>query len=630
MITPFAFTEADQAPDPALHGGKGAGLLGMAQAGLPVPEALILTTAAWKHYRETGELLASLEAAINTILDDHTESMFSVRSGAPISMPGMMDTVLNVGVTDELDAMYPGAMRRYVTSWLGIVHRVPKERVDELVELVNARSQGHSGKFRKLLMGVVQHSENVSIPDTRYDQVVACVKSVFDSWDTPRAKAYRAMHNIPDDMGTACVIQRMVMGTAAGLSGSGVMFSRDPATGENKVRGEFAEQAQGEEVVSGEITPANIDDLMDFNDKEKCQLHQALQVLAINLETTYGDVQDVEFTVESGLLYVLQTRVAKMSARARVVTACELAKNNFPEEPKQQLHYLRQRVSKGTVAKTRVPVVKTSKDADGAGLAASPGAVSGRVVFRSTPAHKVDKDCILVAEDTQPEDFPIMAKSGAIWTAKGGFTCHSAVVARGIGVPAVVGCEGLTLTNQGKPGYEQVITPSGIMLVEGDIITLDGTSGQVWVGEHEVEAESPTRELYNLLHELVQSEVVDIPATVYYRDSGLGQNVVLPIDPADHAALERQLSRAEAMKAKGNNVAVAFEFQGLGEDMFAPSLSATFAELAEHYSADFKGLTVLYGVPMELQDSVSEALGCIINKEKVNVLDLLDLLDQPS
>jgi len=616
MPSYFANTGANAQPDNALHGGKGAGLLGMAQAGLPVPEALILTTECWKTYRETSVLPVAVDQAIMAHLDAYPDSMFSVRSGAPISMPGMMDTVLNVGVTPELDDMFPGATRRYVTSWLGIVHGVPKDRTAELCDLVNARSQGHSGKFRKLLTGVVQASEQVAIPQSRFDQVAACVKAVFDSWDTPRAVAYRKMHNIDGDMGTGCVIQRMVMGTAGGFSGSGVMFSRDPATGEAKMRGEFAVQAQGEEVVSGEITPDPISEL-------PLNVQDELAQLCSKLEGTYGDVQDIEFTYEKGELYVLQTRTAKMSARARIVTACALAKELHQGLPVSQLAYLKERVTRGMIAKCQVPVVHTEQAPISTGLAASPGAVSGKVVFRATPLHKVDKDCILVAVDTQPEDFPIMAKAGAIWTAAGGFTCHSAVVARGIGVPAVVGCGGMAPAIHQK-GFE--VSGLAALIKEGMTVTLDGTSGQVWLGECKVEQAAPPREIYSLLHEIVQGQGVDVPAETYYRDCGLGEHVVLPLNPMDLPGVERQLARAERLMLKGKTVALAFELEGLGEDMFSPTPASLFGSLAEHYGPDMEDMTVLYGVPKEMHEAVATGLKVKMNTSKISVLDLLDLL----
>ena len=599
--------------DPALYGGKGQGLLSMAGAGLPVPQALVLTTDTFKHYRSTGHLPTQVHNTIMAFCNEYPDSMFSVRSGAPVSMPGMMDTVLNVGVTDALDAEYPGAFRRYTTSWLSIVHGIDKDRINELCDAVNLRSQGYFDKFRKLLRGVVQASENVAIPEDRIDQVLACVKAVFDSWDTPRAKVYREMHGIPDDMGTACVVQRMVMGTAGGFSGSGVMFSRNPATGDDVLTGEFAAQAQGEEVVSGEITPKNITEL-------PLSVQNELQYLADKLEVTYGDVQDIEFTYESGQLFVLQTRVAKMSARARIITACDLAET-LHHDADAQLDYLKRRVDRGMLAKCRVPVVKTDLEPDATGLAASPGAISGKVVFRHTPLSQVTKGCILVAEDTQPEDFPIMAKAGAIFTALGGFTCHSAVVARGIGVPAVVGCEGL------KCGGAILSTINGVPITEGSVITLDGTTGQVWVGEHAVEAAEAPRCLMELLHKIVEANGVDIPENTYYINSGLGQRVVLPMDPTDPVSIERQLKRYKKFSDMGKRVAFSFDLQGVGEDLFQPSVQSIFATLQEHYGPDLYGATILYGVPNNLKEAVADLLQVKINYAITSVLDLLDLLE---
>lgn len=607
------YEDNPQTIDPALLGGKGAGLFHMVKAGVPVPEAVILTTEAWKEYRETGLLTADLKEAVAAFLDKYPDSMFSVRSGAPVSMPGMMDTVLNVGVEGHLDAKYPGAFRRFASSWLTIVKSVPKARVSELFNLASARAGDDPARWRTLVHAVVSHAEQVAIPDYRLDQVLRCVEAVFGSWDTPRAKAYRAMHGIAEDMGTACVIQRMVMGTAPGFSGSGVLFSRDPATGEQKVRGEFAQNAQGEEVVSGEVTPLPLEDMP----KERWN---EVVSMAVKLEHKLGDVQDIEFTYESGKLYVLQTRTAKMSARARIITACALAQSIHGGNTKGQLNYLRQRVTKTMVNKACVPTVATDLAPSLTGLAASPGAISGKIVFRTTPLSKVDKTCILVAEDTAPEDFPIMAKAGGILTKTGGFTCHSAVVARGIGVPAVVGAEAMKLDAAG-------IEMSGFYCKEGTPITIDGTTGRAWLGAHDVTSSQAPREIYSTLHHIILGNGFEVPEVTYYYDCGLGSHVVLPIDPEDAPAVERQLERAERLRGKGKTVAFAFELQGLGEDMFSQSPMTTFTKLAESYGADFKGATILYGIPSPLADGVAEILDVTVNKDVVSVLDLLDVLE---
>jgi pyruvate,orthophosphate dikinase len=619
-MLPLTATTLDAtAPDKALHGGKGAGLIAMAAAGLPVPQALVITTAAWKSYRETGDIPHQVRADVAAFIAAYPGSMFSVRSGAPVSMPGMMDTVLNVGVTPELDALYPGAFRRFATSWLGIVKSVGPDRIKTLVSLVSDRAGSDGARFFSLLSGVVQTSEQVSIPSGRLDQVMACVEAVFRSWDTPRAKVYRAMHNIPEDMGTACVVQRMVMGTASGLSGSGVMFTRDPATGAAQMRGEIAFNAQGEEVVAGEVTPHSLSEL-PFGPPVHKTLYASLSALCYKLEAHFGDVQDIEFTIESGNLYVLQTRTAKMSARARIETACALAKVNHPKDAKARLDYIRARVTRGMVAQTMVPVVATDAAFDASGLAASPGAIAGRVVFRTTPMSKVGKDCILVAEDTAPEDFPVMAKSGGILTAAGGFTCHSAVVARGIGVPAVVGCGELTFT-KGKAVL------NGKSLSEGDMITIDGTTGQVYVGAFEVKKSQPPRSIYAALDAIIQERGTPVPPHVHYYDCGIGKRVVLPINPADPARIEAQLGRAQRLKAKGKEVAFAFEMQGLGEDMFDLSPDILFKALADDYAPDFAGFTILYGVPKAMAPTVEKLLGVKVNTtEAIAVIDLLDLI----
>lgn len=617
----------------SLHGGKGAGLIDMAAGGLPVPEALILTTDCWEYYQNHKTLPSQVYTQIEYMLEHFPTSMFSVRSGAPVSMPGMMDTVLNVGVDDMLDDLYPGAFRRFATSWLSIVKAVPKDKIKTLEQTINDRvhfsdmeadPKHNNARARKLLRGIVQASEKVVIPDTRVEQIFECAKAVFRSWNTPRAIAYRKMHNIPDHMGTACVIQRMVMGTAPGLSGSGVMFSRDPATGENKMKGEFAFNAQGEEVVSGEVTPQSLDDLYMAGGAQT-ELHTKLMKLCTQLEGQLGDVQDIEFTVEDGSLYVLQTRTAKMSARARIETACDLAQNLHVGDRKKQLEYLKARITRSMVMQTMTPTV-TGADAPAAtGLAASPGAISGKVVFANTPLDQITKDCILVAEDTTPDDFPVMAKCGGILTKTGGFTCHSAVVARGIGVPAVVGCDALKFNGK---GHGTPFTIPGVGLFsKGDWITIDGATGSVYPGQHEVIKSQPPRCIYSLLHSIVQDHGTKLPPNVYYYDCGIGDNVVLPINPFEADTLDRQLARASRLSDKGKAVAFAMELQGMGEDMFDPKPEAIFQELAEHYGPDLKGKHILYGVPNHMADAVKTILGMTCNTSvSVQIIDLLDLL----
>ena len=456
-------------------GGKGAGLLSMASNGLRVPGALVIGTEAWAQWRETGEIPGAVFSAVDDFLGSYPGALFSVRSGAPVSMPGMMDTVLNVGATASASETFSGAFERFADAWLRIAKGVPGDDVDAAISAARERAGADDARFARLLDLLVQNSY-AGVPASMVDQIAACIEAVFSSWDTERAVAYREMNGIPHDMGTACVVQRMVMGNAPGFSGTGVMFSRDPSTGEPGVRGEIALDAQGEEVVSGAVTPRDLWTLWTSGSARERRLYEDLCKLAGDLETTYGDVQDVEFTIESGLLYVLQTRVAKMSARARIVTATDLAES-LHDNIEEQADFVRSRVTRENLEAARTPSVNTCSSEFAKGLAASPGALCGRVVTRKTPLNEIDSGCILVAGDTAPEDFPRMAKAGAIFTAVGGMTSHSAVVARGIGRPAVVGCGDLHVT-------KGMIKMLGKVVKPGDFLTLCGTSGRVWRGEH--------------------------------------------------------------------------------------------------------------------------------------------------
>lgn len=597
-----------------LHGGKGYGLIRMADAGLPVPEAAIFTTAAWHDYRATGKLSHVVTSAVHDLCETYPDAMFSVRSGAPISMPGMMDTILNVGV-DPAEEVYPGSFRRFATGWLEIVHGVQKDRIDLLMKLATERAKEglsemavpHKSAVNRLIAGVIQRAEGKAIPASRAQQILNCIEAVFNSWDTPRARAYRKMHDIAEDMGTACVVQRMVMGTAPGLSGSGVMFSRNPATGDNRLTGEIAFNAQGEEVVSGAVTPMNIAELENGTPAEQ-ELSGQLVSLAIKLEQYFGDVQDIEFTVENGSLYVLQTRTAKMSARARIVTACYLSSKLDRDA---RLPWLRERVTQSMVSATMTPSVVTSQAPLATGLAASPGAVSGQIVFRSTPLHMIDKTCILVADDTAPEDFPQMAAAGAILTATGGFTCHSAVVARGIGVPAVVGSEGVCVD-----GLKNQVTIGGLSFSAGSWITIDGTTGKVWAGAQDVNAAQPPREIFETLALYADPDK-------WYLNTAFGHKVALDLPVSDLARCEAQIARASRLRAKGKTVGYVIVAPGAGEDVFGGDVMSDLAPLYDNFAGDLDGSRTL--VTMADQVAIAEKLGMVATFEPVhNLLDLLE------
>jgi len=619
IISTFNYFENDNAValNKKLLGGKGLGLINMSKAGLPVPEAIILTTAAWDHYRKTGHLPDNTMKDINTFLEEYPSSSFSVRSGAPISMPGMMDTVLNVGVTPGIEEIYPGAYHRFVTGWLDVVKGVPKPKIKELFEHCHARAHLKEGEYAQYVSKVISAASGVHIPYSREEQIWECVKAVFDSWDTPRARAYRKAHDIDEDMGTGCIIQRMVMGTAEGFSGSGVMFTCDPATGENKIKGEIAFNCQGEEVVSGEITPDDIDNLFHSTDKQENVLYEALVNLSATLETTYTYPQDIEFTLEAGQLYVLQTRDAKMSARAKIVSVCSIAQPMLPE---YKLPYLKKHIQRGDITKTMTPTVDTHAIPMGTGLAASPGAIAGRIVFRSTPLHKIMKDCILVCEETSPDDFAKMSAAGGILTSTGGFTCHSAVVARGMGIPAVVGCTDMAF----ELGTSGQVTISDTFYAEGDYITIDGSAGEIHDGKCKVKKSQPPREIYETLAKLAAS--YDIPKTAYYLECAIGDYVALTLNPADIERCEAQIARAYRLGQKGKIVGWIIDMPGFGEDLLDVSVQDAFAEVVEHFGPDLKGQLILGGVGPQLRAEIANLTGMVSTTIQASVVDLLDLL----
>jgi len=619
MPTYAARTDASHVPlydvDPAEFGGKGAGLLEMAGNGLNVPEALILTTDVWRHYRETGTLHPLAENQIAQFLVDYPDALFSVRSGAPISMPGMMDTVLNVGA----ERNHPD-YERFATGWLTIVKDISKERVKYLMDEIKKRSETF-GTFKNVLLDrLLGHAAGVTIPSERIDQVTSCVTAVFESWNTPRAKAYRKMHDIDDNMGTACIVQRMVMGTADGLSGSGVMFTRDPATGENKITGEIGFNCQGEEIVSGEITPQNINELWDEGG-EKHALYVKLRDLCGKLETRYKDVQDIEFTVESGTLYVLQTRTAKMSAKARIDTAVQFAK-----EEKIPLNYLKKRLTRRMVESSKVSFVSSKDEPCVVGLAASPSAFSGRIVWRDTPLGDIDKTCILVAEDTQPEDFPQMAAAGAILTKTGGFTCHSAVVARGIGVSAVVGADDLEFTHNDGVDFVKI---GGNTMVRGETITIDGGTGGVWVGKMDISVGGDVTELYDILKAEFDKHGGDISDNVFFlKNSDAGTHRTYVLDLGNMADTEEKIIAAEKHKKADSKNHAAFEvdFTGHGEDLISNKVGVIHQGFIKYFRDSLAG-HIVFGTEGNALTEFRSATGTLTPSKFTKSIDLLDLLD---
>jgi pyruvate,orthophosphate dikinase len=488
-----------------LLGGKGFGLVAMRRAGLPVPPAFVVTTEACRQYLRTGEVPGLWEEvrAKMAVLESLVGKRFglgegasppllvSVRSGAPVSMPGMMDTILNLGLTLEgVEAMARAtgnprfawdSFRRLLAMYgevvLGEGSEVFEEKLSALKERRGAETEADltAEDLEELAYAYLAHLEarGTPFPLDPWAQLEGAILAVFRSWQNPRARTYRRIYGIPEDLGTAVVVQAMVFGNLGEDSGTGVGFTRNPATGEKGLYGEYLRNAQGEDVVAGIRTPEPLDRLRDYAPG----LYGELLEVAEGLEGHFRDMQDFEFTVERGKLYLLQTRSGKRTAQAAVRIAVEMAEEGLITKEEAILRVeanalpglLRPAVDRNKAPK---PLVK--------GLPASPGAAFGHAVFSNEAAERYTAQglpTILIRPETTPEDITGMYLSKGILTARGGLTSHAAVVARGLGVPAVVGAEALRV----YPG-EGRARAEGVEIREGDLLTLDGSTGEVYLG----------------------------------------------------------------------------------------------------------------------------------------------------
>ncbi|HET8555797.1 MAG TPA: pyruvate, phosphate dikinase [Gaiellaceae bacterium] len=466
-----------------LLGGKGIGLAEMTQLGLPVPAGFTITTEACRAYMRSGGTVEGLEEEVAKHiqqLEERTGKRFgdaadpllvSVRSGAAISMPGMMDTILNVGLNDESvlglargtgnDEFAQDCYRRLIQMFGETVDGIPHERfsVDDTAEQAREIYERETGD---------------GFPQDAREQLQRAISAVFDSWKSPRAQVYRQTYGIPDDLGTAVNVVQMVFGNKGDHSATGVCFTRDPSTGEQGVYGEYLLNAQGEDVVAGTRTPQPLAELRDHLPEAYDQLLETLETL----ERHYRDMQDTEFTVEEGRLYLLQTRTAKRTAAAAIKCAVDMTAEGLigreeavaridPTQLDQLLH----------------PRLDPNAEFDVAaqGLNASPGAASGKIVLDADSAEdsgKAGEAVILVRWETTPDDIHGLIQAQGVLTAHGGMTSHAAVVARGMGKPCVAGVEGLEIDTGAR-----TIRLGGQELHEGDVLTIDGGTGRVIVGE---------------------------------------------------------------------------------------------------------------------------------------------------
>ncbi len=500
----FARLDSDQGR--ALLGGKGAGLFEMARLGLPVPPGLTITTEVCRAFyagkrhlprgfpEKLAQALKALEKASGRGFGSHENPLLvSVRSGSKHSMPGMMDTILNLGLNDRtvlgLEAQTGDprfaldCYRRFLAIFGSVVKKIEKGRFESALrsaqEREEAREEGLSaGGLQDLaarFQEIYREETGSSFPQDPWDQLLLAVTAVFDSWNNPRAMAYRSLQRIPDSIGTACTVQAMVFGNMGPDSGTGVAFTRDPASGAKALYGEYLANAQGEDVVSGTRTPQPLAEL----ERILPGIHARLSSIARRLERHYRDVQDMEFTLEKSRLYMLQTRTAKRTAIAALRCAVDMAREGLIP-PKAALMRLRC----GQLDELLRPVFDSQALSKhkilGKGLAAAPGAASGRIALSAAGAEEASRSgpVILVRPETSPDDIRGMIAAQGILTATGGLTSHAAVVGRGLGKVCVVGCGTLVISEKDK-----LIRMDGRTLREGDFISLDGFRGEVIEGE---------------------------------------------------------------------------------------------------------------------------------------------------
>lgn len=527
---------ADQVPR-ELVGGKAKSIADMKALGLPVPPAFAITTKACIAYQDEGDMPAGLEAEVDRAMvwlegeigrnfgSGEKRLLLSVRSGAAISMPGMMDTVLNLGIDDETEAALSAETgiadfardthRRFVELYAGIVLKQP----------VDIDPAAPPSRWREELASL-----GTPLPGTVREQLTGAIRAVFDSWNTRRAKRYRKHNNIPDDLGTAVTVQAMVFGNLDERSGTGVLFSRNPLTGDKAPYGEYLPRAQGEDVVSGKFTPLPLDAMKA---REPLAYHELLAASAL-LEKTHGDVQDIEFTVQSGRLFLLQSRSAKRAPMAAMRFAVDMV-----EEGRIDVDTALSRVTAEQAAAMLLPrlaseVAGIAPLAKGEG--ACPGAASGVLVGDSDEAERraaAGESIILVRKTTSPDDVHGMIAARGVVTEQGGSTSHAAVVSRALGRPCVVG------------------VGEGLVARAGQWVTIDGETGLVYAGELPTEVPSETDDQY-LSHILNW-----LPVTIRER--------ILPPDaPGNAEAEDVDLLLAEGGNGLGGSLAGKTAVRGKG------------------------------------------------------------------
>lgn len=490
----------------SLLGGKGANLAEMTNLGIPVPAGFTISTQMCVYYyknkkklpadffQEVKKYMEKIEKVMGRKFGDKNNPLLvSVRSGAAISMPGMMDTILNLGLNDvtvnglikqtDDERFAYDSYRRFIQMFSDVVLKIDKNKFEKIIEEQKEKKgvkldieldaedwKEITGRFKE----IVKKEKGKDFPQNVYTQLRMAILAVFESWNNPRAITYRDLNKIPHDLGTAVNVQAMVFGNMGEDSGTGVAFTRNPSTGEKKFYGEFLLNAQGEDVVAGIRTPQSIEELK----KLMPSIYNELLNIQKKLEQHFRDMQDLEFTIEKGKLYLLQTRVGKRTAKAAVKIAVDMVKEGLISQEEAV-----KRVDPQSIDQLLHPTIDPSEKLEmfAKGLAASPGAAVGKVVFTAeeaiSEAEKGEK-VILVRKETSPEDVGGMAVAQGILTSTGGLTSHAAVVGRGMGKPCVVGCSDIIVNEE--EGYFKV---DSRIVKRGDFISINGSTGEVFWGE---------------------------------------------------------------------------------------------------------------------------------------------------
>lgn len=513
-------------------GGKAKSIDDMRALGLEVPPAFVITTAACLAYQETGDIPEGLEDEVDramvwleeqigrTFGQGQRRLLLSVRSGAAISMPGMMDTILNLGIDDDAEAAI--AQETGLPDFAADTHRRFIELYSTIVlkQPIEANGGCSPASWREQLASV-----GTPLPETVRQQLTGAIRAVFDSWNTRRAKRYRKHNNIPDDLGTAVTVQAMVFGNLDDRSGTGVLFSRNPLTGENLPYGEYLPRAQGEDVVSGKFTPLPLDAMAE----REPEAHKLLLAASAALEAKHGDVQDIEFTVQSGKLYLLQSRSAKRAPLAALRLAVDMVDEGLIDVPTALSRITAEQAA--TMLMPRLANSAAGTDPLAKGEGACPGAASGILVADSDEAERRAANgeaVILVRKTTSPDDVHGMIAARGVVTEQGGSTSHAAVVSRALGRPCVVG------------------VGAGLVERAGEHVTIDGGTGAVFAGE--LPTEIPNEEDDRVLAKVLEW----IPAEIRDR--------VCPPEEADHTAGD-----ADELLADGQIEDLAGRLAGLTE-----------------------------------------------------------------